>query len=46
MNCWEKEDRCEDCPADHAENRCSQYKKDLTAVETESKQGSLGGWRG
>ena len=26
MNCWESEDRCEDCPRDNPENKCSEYK--------------------
>lgn len=24
--CWESEDRCEDCPKDNPDNRCSEYK--------------------
>ncbi len=37
MKCWEKEDRCGDCPADHPENKCSEYKKG-EKNETQGKQ--------
>ncbi len=26
MACWEREDRCVDCPADHPENGCNKYR--------------------
>ncbi len=27
LECWEKEYRCSDCPADHPDNECSKFKK-------------------
>ncbi len=29
LECWEKEDRCGDCPADHPENECNKFETNL-----------------
>lgn len=26
VKCWESEDRCDDCPVDNPDNKCSEYK--------------------
>mgnify|MGYP006943761659 CR=1 FL=1 len=28
MKCWESSDRCNDCPRDWPDNRCSEYLRD------------------
>ena len=28
MACWERDDRCGDCPVDHPENTCNKYEVD------------------
>ena len=25
VNCWEKDDRCNDCPIDYPQKQCSEY---------------------
>lgn len=27
LKCWERDERCEDCPVDHPENKCSEFQK-------------------
>lgn len=38
--CWKSADRCEDCPADNPDNKCSEYlpeKKVDKVIKIESK---------
>ncbi len=37
-NCWESEDRCDDCPAKHPENKCSEYKRVDKSRKNENKE--------
>lgn len=32
LECWERDERCGDCPVDHPENKRSEYKKEVCDV--------------
>lgn len=33
LRCWERDERCGDCPVDHPENKCSEFLKETVFLK-------------